>query len=68
MRMAIACALAIFLVNARAFAGPTDDVYHLGPDSEPHAGVPQGKEIIGPAVLASNVYPNTTRDYWVYVP
>jgi predicted alpha/beta superfamily hydrolase len=44
-----------------------DDAYHLGPDSEPHAGVPQGK-VLGPIVLASNVYPNTTRNYWVYVP
>ena len=49
-----------------AAAGP-DDTYYLGPDSEPHAGVPQGK-VIGPLVLASTVYPNTTRNYWVYVP
>ena len=44
-----------------------DDAYHLGPDSEPHEGVPQGK-VIGPTVLPSKVYPNTTRNYWVYVP
>jgi enterochelin esterase family protein len=58
---------AIFLAATTALAAPPDDAYHLGPDSEPHAGVPQGK-IIGPTALASNVYPNTTRDYWVYVP
>ena len=29
--------------------------------------MPQGK-IIGPTVLPSKVYPNTTRNYWVYVP
>jgi len=29
--------------------------------------VPQGK-VIGPVVLSSNVYPNTTRNYWVYIP
>ena len=46
---------------------PPDDAYHLGPDSEPHEGVPQGK-VIGPTALASKVYPNTTRNYWVYVP
>ena len=67
MRLVLTCAFAILLAEACTFAGPTDDVYHLGPDSEPHAGVPQGK-VIGPTVLASNVYPNTTRDYWVYVP
>src|SRR5204863_6445513 len=29
--------------------------------------VPQGK-VVGPLTLASNVYPSTTRNYWVYVP
>jgi enterochelin esterase-like enzyme len=66
-KMVFACALATLLVDARGFAGPQDDAYRLGPDSEPHAGVPQGK-VTGPTALASNVYPNTTRDYWVYVP
>jgi enterochelin esterase family protein len=42
-------------------------VYRLGPDSEPHEGVPQGK-IVGPLTLASTVYPDSTRHYWVYVP
>src|SRR5215471_10386439 len=50
-----------------AYAAPTDDVYRLGPDSEPHEGVPQGK-IVGPLTLASTVYPDSTRHYWVYVP
>lgn len=67
MRMVFACALAILFAESRALAGPPDDAYHLGPDSEPHAGVPQGK-VIGPTASPSNVYPNTTRDYWVYVP
>jgi len=67
MRIAIACVLAMVPAGTRAFAAPPDDAYHLGPDSEPHAGVPQGK-VIGPTALASNVYPNTSRDYWVYVP
>ncbi|APW58887.1 alpha/beta hydrolase [Paludisphaera borealis] len=67
MKMAMACALAMLLGVASGFAAPPDDVYHLGPDSEPHEGVPQGK-VVGPAALPSTVYPNTTRDYWVYVP
>ena len=55
------------LFNTVAFAAPTDEVYTLGPDSAPHPGVPEGK-VIGPLSLPSNVYPNTTRSYWVYVP
>lgn len=55
------------LVVPMAFTAPTDDVYHLGPDSQPHEGVPQGKAI-GPLTLASQVFPNTTRHYWIYVP
>ena len=66
MRTAVAWSLAVSLAAAVA-AAPPDDAYRLGPDSEPHAGVPQGK-VIGPAVLASEVYPKTTRYYWVYVP
>src|SRR5438093_12755475 len=49
------------------FAAPTDDVYLLGPDSLPHENVPKGK-VIGPLTLPSNVFTNTTRHYWIYVP
>ena len=48
-------------------AGPLDDVYKLGPDSLPQDGVPKGV-VIGPLTHASQVFPNTTRHYWVYVP
>jgi enterochelin esterase family protein len=48
-------------------AAPTDDVYSLGPDSQLHSGVPRGKTI-GPLTFASQVFTNTTRNYWVYVP
>jgi predicted alpha/beta superfamily hydrolase len=49
-------------------AAPTDDVYKLGPDSLPQDGVPRGK-VVGPLTLQSKtVYPDTTRNYWVYVP
>lgn len=50
-----------------AAAAPTDDVYLLGPDSLPHEGTPHGK-VIGPLTLASQVFTNTTRHYWIYVP
>jgi enterochelin esterase family protein len=52
---------------ANASAAPSDDVYLLGPDSQPHEGVPQGK-VVGPLTLSSQVFTNTTRHYWVYVP
>ena len=67
MRTVFACAVALLLVNSSLLAAPPDDTYHLGPDSEPHEGVPKGR-VIGPIALASKVYPKTTRDYWVYVP
>jgi len=62
-----AFALALALLAHIAQAAPTDDVYILGPDSMPHEGVPQGK-VVGPLTLASEVFTNTTRHYWVYVP
>ena len=59
--------LTALLLTANIFAAPTDDVYLLGPDSLPHEGVPKGK-VIGPLTLPSNVFTNTTRHYWIYVP
>jgi len=59
--------LAILTGAAASSAAPTDEVYQLGPDSQPHEGVPRGK-VIGPLTLASQVFTNTTRNYWVYVP
>src|SRR5580658_8518808 len=59
--------LAALLAVPLAFAAPTDDVYSLGPDSLPHGGVPRGK-VSGPLTLASQVFTNTTRHYWIYVP
>jgi enterochelin esterase family protein len=60
--------LAIFAAQIlSASAAATDDVYLLGPDSQPHEGTPRGK-VIGPLTLASQVFTNTTRHYWIYVP
>jgi enterochelin esterase family protein len=56
------------VLSSSASAAPTDDVYKLGPDSMRQPGVPEGK-IIGPLTLESkSAFPNTTRNYWVYVP
>ncbi|MGO9263135.1 MAG: SMP-30/gluconolactonase/LRE family protein [Bryobacteraceae bacterium] len=43
------------------------DDYVLGPDSQPHPGVPKGK-VTKYSWSTSEVFPGTTRDYWVYVP
>src|SRR5438132_12757127 len=42
------------------------DDYRLGPDSEEHSGVPQGK--VTKYSWTSTIYPDTVRDYWIYVP
>jgi enterochelin esterase-like enzyme len=52
---------------ATIFAAPVDEVYRLGPDSERHAGVPQGW-ISEWVKLPSEAYPGTLHDYCVYVP
>jgi enterochelin esterase-like enzyme len=69
MRNIFSISSCVLLVCCRinAFAAPTDDVYLPGPDSAPHEGVPKGK-VIGPLTLASEVFTNTTRNYWIYVP
>ena len=67
MKTSLACVLLLLLSWTAAIAAPTDDVYQLGPDSAPHPGVPHGT-LVGPTTLPSNVFPNTFRNYWVYVP
>ena len=59
--MLLALALAVTAPAARA-VDP-----ELGPDSEPQAGVPQGK-VTQHKWASSKVFPGTGRDYWVYVP
>ena len=44
-----------------------DDQYTLGPDSIEQAGVPKGV-VTKFTWDKSKVYPNTQRDYWIYVP
>jgi enterochelin esterase-like enzyme len=52
---------------ATVSAAPTDDVYKLGPDSQPQTGVPQGK-VTDWEKLPSTAYPGTLHDFCVYVP
>ncbi len=58
---------ALLISASYVLAATTDDVYKLGPDSEPHAGVPQGK-VSEWAQLPSEAYPGTLHDFCVYVP
>ena len=64
---ALFVAVASVLLTLNSGAAPTDDLYLLGPDSMSHTNVPHGK-VIGPLTLASDVFTNTTRNYWIYVP
>jgi enterochelin esterase-like enzyme len=59
--------LALCVAALRATAAPNDDLYTLGPDSQAHENVPHGK-VIGPLTLPSQIFTNTTRHYWIYVP
>src|SRR5687767_9875950 len=66
LRLASACT-ALIVAPLLSHAAATDELYLLGPDSAPRTNVPAGK-IIGPLTLASQIFTNTTRHYWVYVP
>lgn len=46
---------------------PVAKTYELGPDSLPQEGVPKGK-LEGPFLFRSQVFSNTVRQYWIYVP
>lgn len=58
------CGLVGLLASTPAFSA---DDYSLGPDSQPQEGVPRGR-VEGPFVFKSQVFENTVRQYWVYVP
>ena len=58
--------LTLSLLLSAASLHAADD-YKLGPDSLPQPGVPQGK-VTKHSWKASKAFPNTERDYWVYVP
>ena len=62
-------ALLLLLLSLLAVVRPAlaSDDYTLGPDSQPQAGVPRGR-VEGPFVWKSQVFANTFRQYWVYVP
>ena len=56
----------LVLLFAATLARGSDD-YTLGPDSQPQPGVPKGR-VEGPLLFKSQIFRNTVRQYWVYVP
>lgn len=58
--------LSLCLLLLATSAGRGED-YVLGPDSQRHEGVPQGK-VTQHRWTESKVFPGTERDYWLYVP
>jgi gluconolactonase len=64
MRLLLLAALALSWFSQET---RVPDTYPLGPDSQVHDGVPKGR-IEGPLVWKSTIYPNTIRQYWIYIP
>ena len=64
MRFKIVVLIAV--VGVASIARAADD-YTLGPDSMRHDGVPQGR-VVGPLVWKSQIFRDTVRQYWIYVP
>ena len=55
----------LMLVFSQTWA--TGEEYVLGPDSLPREGIPKGT-VTEHTWDTSNIYPDTTSEYWVYVP
>jgi len=54
---------ALLMLPAAALAA---DDYKIGPEASPQPGVPQGK--VTKHAWQSKIFPDTTRDFWIYVP
>jgi enterochelin esterase-like enzyme len=60
-RFIAACSFCLLFLSQAALAD-----YQLGPDSMEQPGVPKGK--VTKYSWKSQIFPDTVRDYWVYVP
>jgi enterochelin esterase family protein len=68
MRLPLALTLLTAAVFAQEAKPPSpDEQYKLGPDSQPQAGVPQGK-VAEFTLDDSKTFPGFTRKWWLYVP
>ena len=66
LRFGVGCLLVLSLCRLLPSADAADD-YKIGPDSKEQPGVPKGT-VTQARWESKQVYPGTTRDYWVYVP
>jgi enterochelin esterase family protein len=64
---ALVFVLALLAGALSPWRGLAVDDYVLGPDSQPQPGTPEGR-VERFEFKASKVFPDTTRDCWVYVP
>jgi gluconolactonase len=61
------CCVLVLLFCLSSVSAQTTDNYQPGPDSKPQPGVPKG-EVLKLSFDKSKIFPDTVRDYWVYVP
>ena len=66
MRRLSIATLVLLMTNSVLPVHAVDEPYKLGPDSERHEGVPQGK--VTNHEWKSQVFADTVREYFVYVP
>src|SRR5205823_12094958 len=65
-RMARFSACLVLLLSSVVSFSSGGEEYKLGPDSQEHEGVPQGK--VEQFTWTSKIFHGTTRDCWIYVP
>lgn len=67
MRAGAGILLASSILALHTMTGRAADDYELGPDSMRQPGVPEGR-VEGPFEWRSRIFPDTIRQYWIYVP
>ena len=63
----ISTSVSVLLFLLLVVSAQTTNNYQPGPDSKPQPGVPKG-EVIKLSFDKSKIFPDTIRDYWIYVP
>ena len=63
----IGTCVSVLLYLLLGVSAQTANNYQPGPDSKPQPGVPKG-EVIKLSFDKSKIFPDTIRDYWIYVP
>ena len=61
-------AILVLLALLSPFSALAIDDYQLGPLAQVNPAVPKGRLIPMPAWDRSKIYPDTSRDWWIYVP